>query len=304
MKVVVAGGSGALGRRLCDDLAARGHDVVVLSRTPRPGGHRQVRWDGRTVGPWATELAGSAVVNLAGELVDRRPTARNRELLTRSRVEPTLALRGAAEQLGVPVPVWLQASTTAIHGDAGEALLDEGSPPGDGPPQMVDVARAWEAAAAGAPAERQVMLRTSVVLDRDTPALDRLAGLARWGLGGRVGSGRQRTSWLHVEDWLAITRWALGVDDDVPAPPLSGVLVASSPNPVRNAELMAALRRALHRPAAPPTPAPLVRVGAVLLRTDPALALAGRRVVSRTLAEAGYRWRHPDLDEALADLLG
>ena len=304
MKVVVAGGSGALGRRLCDDLAARGHDVVVLSRNPRPGEHRQVRWDGATVGPWATELAGAAVVNLAGELVDRRPTARNLELLTRSRVEPTRTLRAAAEQLGVPVPVWLQASTTAIHGDAGDALLDEDSPPGDGPPQMVDVARAWEAAAAGAPAERQVVLRTSVVLDRDTPALDRLAGLARWGLGGRVGSGRQWTSWLHIEDWLAITRWVLGLDDETPAPPPSGVLVASSPNPVRNVELMAALRRALHRPAAPPTPAPLVRVGAVLLRTDPALALTGRRVVSRKLAEAGFGFRHPELDGALADLLG
>ena len=96
MKVVVAGGSGALGRRLCADLAARGHDVVVLSRNPRAGALRQVHWDGRTVGPWAGELAGAAVVNLAGELVDRRPTAKNIELLTRSRVEPTLALRAAA----------------------------------------------------------------------------------------------------------------------------------------------------------------------------------------------------------------
>ncbi|TFV48536.1 NAD-dependent epimerase/dehydratase family protein [Blastococcus sp. TF02A_35] len=285
MKVVVAGGSGALGRRLCDDLADRGHDVVVLTRTPRAGRHRQVRWDGTTVGPWAAELAGAGVVNLAGELVDRRPTAHNLELLTRSRVEPTLALRAAAERLDAPVPVWLQASTTAIHGDAGETLLDEGSPPGDGPPQMTDVALAWERAAAGAHAQRQVLLRTSVALDRDTPALDRLAGLARWGLGGRVGSGRQWVSWLHIEDWLAIVRWALGVDDELTAPPPSGVLVASSPNPVTNADLMAALRRALHRPAAPPTPAPLVRIGAVLLRTDPALALTGRRVVSRVLAD-------------------
>jgi uncharacterized protein (TIGR01777 family) len=303
-KVVVAGGSGALGRRLCADLAARGHDVVVLTRSPRPGPHRQVAWDGATVGPWAAELEGAAVVNLAGELVDRRPTTANIALLTRSRVAPTLALRAAAERLDAPVPVWVQASTTAIHGDAGDALLDEDAPPGDGPPQMTDVAGAWEDAATGARSERQVLLRTSVVLDRDTPALDRLAGLVRWGLGGRVGSGRQWVSWLHVDDWLAITRWSLGADADVPAPPPAGVLVASSPNPVRNAELMAALRRALSRPPAPPTPAALVHVGALLLRTDPALALTGRRVVSRRLAEAGFRFRYPDLDEALRDLLG
>lgn len=302
VKVVVAGGSGALGRRLCDDLAERGHEVVVLTRSPRPGGHRQVHWDGVSVGPWAAELEGAAVVNLAGELVDLRPTPRSIALLTSSRVQPTRALRAAADRLDAPVPVWLQASTVAIHGDAGEAVVDECTPPADGPPQMTDVARAWEDAAAGARADRQVVLRTSVVLDRDTPALDRLVRLTKLGLGGRIASGQQWISWLHIDDWLAIARWTLGVDEE-PGPPPSGVVVASAPNPVRNAELMAALRKHLHRPPSPPTPAPLVRLGAVLLRTDPALALTGRRAVSRWLAEAGFRFRYPHLDEALADLL-
>ena len=302
MKVVVAGGTGALGRRLTADLAGRGHDVVVLSRTPRPGPVRQVAWDGVSLGPWAAELADAAVVNLAGELVDRRPTPANTDLLTRSRVQPTLALRAAAAQLDRPVPVWVQASTAALHGDAGETLVDEDTPPADGPPQMAGVARAWEDAVAGARTDRLVVLRTSVVLDRDTPALDRLVQLTRFGLGGRIASGRQWTSWLHVDDWLAIVRWTLGVEVGG-APPPSGVLLATAPNPVRNAELMAALRRALHRPAAPPTPELLVRLGAVLLRTDPALALTGRRAVSRRLTEAGFEFRYPHLDGALADLL-
>jgi uncharacterized protein len=303
MKVVVAGGSGALGRRLCTDLTARGHDVVVLSRTPREGRVRHVPWDGRTVGPWARELAGAAVVNLAGELVDRRPTRRNIDLLTRSRVEPTRALAAAAAALDEPVPVWVQASTAAIHGDAGDEIVTEATAPADGPPQMAGVARAWEDAAAGAPAQPQVVLRTSFVLDRDTPALDRLTGLVRWGLGGRIGNGRQWISWIHIEDWLAITRWSLGLADGVPAAPPSGVLMATAPNPVRNRELMATLRRVMHRPAAPPTPAPLVRLGAVLLRTDPAIALTGRRTVSTTLAEARFPFRFPRLEEALTDLL-
>jgi NAD dependent epimerase/dehydratase family enzyme len=93
VKIVVAGGSGSLGRRIAADLTARGDDVVVLSRSPQPGGdHRQVAWDGVTVGPWAAELEGAAVVNLAGALVDRPPTPANVELLKRSRVEPTRAL--------------------------------------------------------------------------------------------------------------------------------------------------------------------------------------------------------------------
>ncbi len=300
MRVVVAGGSGALGRRLCDRLAERGHEVVVLSRRPRPGPHRTAVWDGRTAGPWADELQGSAVVNLAGELVDRRPTAANVRLLTTSRVEPTLALVQAAA--GRDVRAWLQTSTLAVHGDAGEQLLTDASPPADGPPQMAGVARAWEAAAAGAPAERLVLLRTSIVLDRGTPALDRLAGLVRWGLGGRVGGGRQWVSWVHVEDWLRLAVELLEGRGTVGA--LSGVVVATSPEPVRNDELMRALRAVLHRPPSPPTPAWAVRVGAVLLRTDPALALTGRRAVPARLLEAGFAFEHPQLRPALADLLG
>lgn len=299
MKVVLAGGSGALGRRIAADLCARGDEVVVLTRSVRAGSpHRQVSWDGVTVGAWARELAGAAVINLAGELVDRRPTAANVALLTRSRVLPTHALRSAASGLDEPVTVWVQASTLAIYGDGGDTVLDENSPPADGPAQMAGVAREWEHAATGASAGRQVVLRSGVVLDRDTPALDRLAGLTRWGLGGRVGSGRQWVSWLHITDLLAIVRRCL---DDAT---VTGVLHATSPYPVRNTELMATLRQVLHRPPTPPTPAPLVHLGARLLRTDPALALTGRRCTPSRLLDAGFTFTYPHLLPALQDLLG
>lgn len=298
MKVVLAGGTGALGRRVADDLAGRGDDVVVLTRSPRPGSaHRQLAWDGATAGAWATELTGAALINLAGELVDRRPSRAGVELLTRSRVEPAAALAAAAASAPAPPSVWVQMSTLAIYGDAGDRVVDEGAPPADGPPQMAGVARAWEHAATGVAADRQVVLRAGVVLDRGTPALDRLVGLVRWGLGGRVGSGRQWVSWLHITDFLAIVRRVL--DDQS----MGGIVHATSPQPVRNDELMAALRRRLHRPPALPTPAPLVRIGAVLLRTDPALALLGRRGVPARLLESGFVFTHPTIDGALHDLL-
>src|SRR5882757_4040477 len=296
VKVVIAGGSGTLGRRLADDLAERGDQVVILTRTPRTGPHRQAKWDGRTVGEWAKELEAAAVVNLAGELVDRRPTARNIALLTSSRVEPTSALAAAARTLAEPVPVWVQASTLAIHGDAGEAELDESSAPAHEPPQMAGVATAWEDAARDVRARRTVVLRTGIVLDRDSPALDRLAGLARWGLGGRIGNGRQWISWIHIADWLAIVRLALDG-------PLKGVVIAAAPQAVRNAELMAELRRAVRRPPAPPTPAFVVKLGAVLLRTDPALALTGRRAIPRRLLDAGFAFSYPRIAPALDELL-
>jgi NAD dependent epimerase/dehydratase family enzyme len=172
---------------------------------------------------------------------------------------------------------------------------------------MAGVARAWEAAAEGANAERQVVLRTSIVLDVGTPALNRLAFLVRAGLGGRVGSGRQWFSWIHIEDWLAVLHWALeesnSASTDKAAAPAQGVVLATGPSPVRNAELMATMRQVLHRPPAPPTPASLVRLGALLLRTDPALGLTGRRAVSTRLNEAGITFKHPDLHMALTDLL-
>jgi hypothetical protein len=272
--------------------------VVILTRSPKSTSpYRQVSWDGASVGPWAPELAGAAIINLSGALVDRRPTPSNVELLKRSRVEPIRALASAVETSRTPPTVWIQASTLAIYGDGGEAILDESSPPADGPPQMAGVARAWEAAASEVSVDRQVVMRTGIVLDRDTPAMNRLTGLVRWGLGGRIADGRQWVSWIHIADFLAVVRRALDDED------LSGVVHVTSPNPVRNAELMATLRKVLHRPPALPTPAALARLGAVLLRTDPALALTGRRCVPRRLLDAGFSFAYPTLDEALQELL-
>ncbi|WP_309082401.1 DUF1731 domain-containing protein [Zhihengliuella sp.] len=321
LKAVIAGGSGFLGRRLAADLLTRGHDVVLLTRRPDPSvPFRQTAWDGRTVGAWARELEAPrqrvAVVNLAGRLVDVRPTQRNIAELRRSRVEPTRALVEASRQH--PVDTWIQGSTTAIYGDAGETRLTESSPlpirtDGSGLgaasapralEQMTGVAAPWEEAAVGAAADTLHTLRTSIVLDRGCPAFDRLALLGRAGL-GRIGTGRQWFSWIHVDDWLAVVRAALGLTDGVVLP--AGPLIAAAPEPVRNEELMALLRTGLApgplRSLGVPTPEPLLRVGAAALRSDPALALTGRHATSRVLAEAGFRFEHPALPGALEEIL-
>jgi uncharacterized protein len=298
VKVVIAGGTGTLGRRVADDAARRGDDVVVLTRARRPGiAHRQVEWDGRTVGAWAPELEGAVVVNLAGALVDRRPTAQNVELLRRSRVEPTRALAEAAEGLGTPPSLWVQMSTLAIYGDAGPVVVEEGHPIAEGPPQMPGVARPWEDAARGARAARMVVLRTGIVLDRGAPAFERLTRLTALGLGGRIGRGDQWVSWIHGDDFLAALRF---VCDE---PTMRGVVHVTSPNPVQNRDMMRVLRSALHRPWSPPTPTPLVRVGARAMGSDPALALTGRRCIPRRLLDAGFGFEHPRFDAAVHALL-
>jgi len=299
VKVVIAGASGSLGRRVAADFRHRGFEVVILTRSPRDGiGDRQVKWDGRTVGLWAPELAGSVVLNLAGELVDRRPTRKNVAILTRSRVEPTRALVEAAAGLTNPPHLWLQMSTLAIYGDAGERIIDEQSPPATDPPQLAGVARAWEQAVEGAAAGRLVVLRTGIVLDTGTPAFNRLTRLTRFGLGGRIGTGDQWTSWIHIDDFLGAVR---RITDD---PAIDGVLHVTAPNPIRNRDMMAALRSALRRPWSPPTPKPIVHLGAWFMRTDPALALTGRRCLPRRLLGHGFQFEHPAFEEAIADLLG
>lgn len=306
LTVVIAGGTGALGRTLAADLACRGHRVRILTRRVAAElPYEQFEWDGRSVGDWVAALRSPgrvALINLAGKLVDVRPTERNIAELRSSRVDSTQALVTASKSLDKPIDYWVQASTTAIWSDAGEIRCTETTPlPVPGLPQMTGVAEPWERALLGANATRFTILRTSIVLDPDAPALKMLVRLAKAGLGGSVGSGKQWFSWIHQQDWLAIVRTALGLDPRVSLP--DGILVAANDFPVRNRELMIALRRQVNRPWSPPTPAVILTIGAVLLRSDPALGLTGRHATSEVLRRAGFRFRYPTLDEALSDLL-
>ena len=299
MNVVIAGGTGSLGRRVADDFAQQGHEVVILTRAARTEiAHRQVEWDGRTVGPWASELAGAILINLAGELVDRRPTQQNIELLRRSRVEPTTALVRASKELDTPVALWVQMSTLAIYGDAGQGIVEEGHPVADGPPQMAGVARPWEEAASGGGADRQVLLRTGIVLDRGAPAFERLTKLTKFGLGGRISRGDQWVSGIDIDDFLAALRYVCE------RPTMDGVVHVTSPNPIQNSDMMRELRSALRRPWSPPTSKPLVYLGATLMGSDPALALTGRRCVPRRLLDAGFTFEHEAFGAAVTDLSG
>jgi NAD dependent epimerase/dehydratase family enzyme len=196
-------------------------------------------------------------------------------------------------------------STAHIYGDPPEVVCDEASPPGFG--LAPTVGRAWEEAFAVAalPSQRGVILRTSFVIGRPNSggagALGTLARLARWGLGGAVGSGRQGMSWLHERDMNRIFERALA--DEA----MRGVYVATAPEPVSQREFMRALRRHAGGLGAAgvglPAPGFLVRIAApLLLRTDPELALYGRYAVPRRLLDAGFQFEFPALGPALAEL--
>lgn len=307
-RVVIAGGSGFLGVSLAAHLAARGYEIVVLSRTPpRPrvpvGNWRHVSWDARTTGPWVEALDNArAVVNLTGRTVDCVKTPDHQDEILRSRVESTLVLGRAMGAVSAPPPVWVQMSTAHIYGDPPSVVCDEDSPFGIGLAPVVG--RAWEDAfaASALPTQRKVVLRTSFVIGRDRGAgggaLARLSMLARLGLGGRVGSGRQGMSWIHEADMNGIFERAI-TDER-----MRGAYIASSPNPVEQVEFMRSLRAELRMPIGLPAFEWMVRIGApLLLRTDPELALYGRYVLPKRLQAEGFEFRFPGLRDALKDLL-
>jgi uncharacterized protein (TIGR01777 family) len=295
-RVVMPGGSGFLGRALARHLAARGDEVVVLTRG-RAGlrnGVEFVHWDAAQLGSWVSALEGAdAVVHLTGKRVDCRPTRRNIAALVRSRVEPVRLVGHALRSLARPPGVWVQSATLAIFGDTGDELITEETPvSGVGPQQMVQVAVAWERAFAEATEalDRAVLLRIGVTIGgEDDPATRRLVTLARLGLGGPVAGGRQWLSWIALEDVLA------GMTRAIDEPTMRGLYLLTSPAPVRNRDVMAIFRAAAGRRLGLPSPRWLTRLGAPLLGSDAELALTGRRAYPKRLTDEGFRWASTDL---------
>lgn len=301
-KIVLIGGSGFLGRGLRDRLIAAGCEVVVIGRGAggERSGWRDVQWDARSIGPWADELDGAdALVHLAGKRVDCRPTAANIAELTRSRVEPVRLVGAALAGLTRKPSTWVQLSSLARYGDTGDDIIDEATPPPDhGRPQQVDVCRRWEDAyeEASAGIARRVLIRPGVSIGgAGDPATAQLARLARLGLGGRVGSGRQWVSWISATDMFEVLLQA------VTDPTMTGVYHATSPHPVPNSALMAAYRAAVGRRFGLPSPSLVTTAGAWLLGSDPALALTGRRCVPTRLLEHGFRFAGTDLHAVVTD---
>ncbi|CAN5496266.1 TIGR01777 family oxidoreductase [soil metagenome] len=298
-RIVLAGGSGFLGRSLAQSLLCEGYEVVVLTRgaSKRSGPVDFAQWDGKTAGGWASWLEeAEAVVNLTGKSVNCRYTPQARAEILDSRVDSVRALGDAIARCARPPQVFVQSGSLAIYGNAGDRICTEESPQGSG--FSADVCRQWEAAfdALPLPSTRKVLLRIGFALKRGEGALRMLEGLTRCFLGGTIGSGRQYMSWIHIADLDRMFMDALKRDD------LSGVFNATGPAPVPNEEFMRELRSALHRPWSPPAAAWLVRLGARALGTEGNLALHGFRSLPERFLERGFRFRFPKLDAALADL--
>ncbi len=303
MKVVIAGGSGMLGRTLARSLVTDGAEVVALSRTATAAdalvGVRVVHWDGRRLDEaWTGELAGAdAVVDLCGLSVGTWPwTGGTRARLRTSRLEPRTvlvdAIRGLPTESRPKTFVGIAGTDGYVGNDAQPATED--TPFAE--TFLGGLCRDWEAAAAPAVdlGVRLVIARTCVIVAPGAPALARLAMPVRLFAGGRIGSGRQWFSWIHIADWVAAMRLALG-DMGV-----AGPVNFAGPAPLPQAEVVRALGRILHRPTLLPTPAFAVKL---VLGGQADLVLGSRRVSSARLAGLGMAFTWRDFESAARDAL-
>ena len=276
--------------------------MVALVRTPgtAPPEAREVLWDGITLAGWAAEIDGAdAVVNLAGRSVNCRYHARNRARIFESRTASTRILGEAIALAGDPPEVWINSSTATIYRHAEDEAQDEyHGELGEG--FSVEVAKAWEKAFFGARVPgrvRKVALRTSLVLAREPGTVfDYFWKIVQRGLGGAMGSGRQRVSWVHIEDFCRVVEWVLARED------FEGIANVAAPEVPTNRELMAALRGLRRIPFGLPSTGGMIRMGTWICRTEAELVLKSRWVRSARLCRGCFEFRFGLIAQALADL--
>lgn len=305
MKIVVPGGSGSLGTLLTNHWLQAGHDVVILSRSGRARAGRGVKWDGTNLGPWVEELEGAdVIVNMAGRIINCPCTDKNMKEIYWSRVDSTRILNVAVTQCKNPPKIWLNSSTATIyaHTTEGPPNTESSGVIGgfeEGAPlywvYSVNVAKAWEETffATATPQTRKVALRSSFVVETEPGGpFDTFYAGALLGMGGRMGSGQQWTSWIHEDDFKRI------VDFIIEKKELTGAVNVCAPNPVSQVEFMATLREKAGICYAIPLPEFAVKLATFMNRSDSEIALKSRRVIPELLLQAGYKFVHPTWDSA------
>ena len=297
MKIAITGASGLIGRSLTTSLVNDGHQVVPVVRRPSSAATEAIEWNPAAGTIESAKFEGiDAVVHLAGAGIgDKRWSDSYKREILESRTNGTALLSRTLASLNTPPAVLVSGSAIGFYGDTGDTAVDETAPAGDD--FLATVCVEWEAAAAPAieAGIRVPFLRTGIVLTADGGALAKMLPLFRFGLGGRMGSGKQWWSWISMTDEIGAIRWLLDHD-------ISGPVNATAPNPVTNRDFTKALGEAMHRPTLAPVPSfgPKLLLGAELAD---ALLFTSARVLPDALAASGYTFSHPTIEAALSDVL-
>ncbi|WNL38809.1 TIGR01777 family oxidoreductase [Halomonas sp. PAMB 3232] len=300
MRILVTGGTGFVGKRLCEKLIDGGHQVDVVSRSPSQAARGLPRECNAGKSAMAfIDTPPDAIVNLAGEpIAGKRWSDAQKKRLISSRVEATTALVEfckALQKADKPLPaVMVSGSAMGYYGDQGQKKVDEETPPH--PEFAHRLCAQWEAAAEPIKAlgVRLAILRIGLVLDEGGGTLAKMLPPFKLGLGGRFGDGRQFMPWVHREDLVEAILYLINKSG------LEGPFNAGAPHPVTNREFSQTLARHLNRPAIFPVPAFVLKAG---LGEMSRLLLTGADMRPERLHAAGFNFGYPTLDKALADIL-
>jgi uncharacterized protein (TIGR01777 family) len=299
MKIIVSGASGLVGTALTASLRVQGHTVLhlVRKRTPQETSSAEIRWDPLSAQVDVPALEGAdAVVHLSGANVSKgRWTPARKRVLSSSRLDSTRVLVDSLARLRQKPRVFISASAVGYYGNRGDEILIESTGPGND--FLSHLARDWEAEAmrASQAGMRAVILRFGVILSSEGGALPEIIRPFKFGVGGRLGSGRQWMSWIALPDAVDI------IESSMANAGWNGPLNAVAPEPVRNSEFAEIVGRVLHRPAILPAPGFMLRLA--LGEMADALLLSSQRAIPERLLQSGYAFKFPDLEAALRTML-
>ncbi|ADY52551.1 domain of unknown function DUF1731 [Pseudopedobacter saltans DSM 12145] len=301
-KVVLAGGTGNLGVLLSEAFLNRGDEVLILTRQRNAesnNGLQYVFWDGETIGTWIKHIErADVIINLSGQRIDRRFTDGNKAILEKSRLLPTQIIGSAIQQLQYPPKLWINFSGISIFSDAPSGFHDEdGQEYGTG--FLAYLTQKWENAVHDIilPSTRKVILRVSPVLLKDTGMFSELYLLTKWGLGGKVGNGKQYISWIHEQDFIALVFWLIAKE------PKDAIYHACTPFPVTNTAFMEQLRQSAGVGLGIPIPAIFARVGALIKGVDASLLLSSTQATTKKTIVEGFKFKYPSIQQAFSQLI-
>lgn len=291
-KVVLAGGTGFIGKYLESQFTKQNYEVIIISRQPQ-----HIAWTDEKAISAAIDRS-ELVINLAGKSVDCRYNEKNKKEIFDSRTETTRIIGEAIESVQSPPELWINSSTATIYRHAEDRPMTETTGEiGEG--FSVEVAKAWEKSFFDfdLPKTRQAALRIAIVLGKEGGVMTPFKNLVTFGLGGVQGPGTQMFSWVHIEDVYRIMIFIRDRKD------LQGVFNCSAPNPIPNKQFMAMMREKMNRKIGFPSPKWMLEIGAVVIRTETELILKSRWVIPDRLEREGYQFKYPDIEETLADIL-
>lgn len=297
-KIVIAAGTGFLGKVLVEYFKTKAESITILTRgkSRTENNVRFIYWNAKTSGDWIHELENAEIIiNLTGKSVDCRYTQKNKDLILNSRVTSTAILGEVISKCKNPPKTWLNPSTATIYRHSLDKEMD-----GEiGTGFSVDVATSWEKTFFNqqTPKTRKVALRTAIVLGKKGGALPPILNLTKIGLGGKQGNGNQKLSWIHEIDF------ARSIEFITKKPSIEGVINIVSPKPVTNSTFMKTLRRILKIPLGIPISKPILEFGARIIKTETELILKSRNVIPSKLINNGFQFLYPDIKPALISLI-